>query len=795
MCLRCYGMLGGVSASTVGAVPRENDYRIAQALFLSPTLDSLTTARLDGAVSSADASNASIAVLTTDVAGDISTTHSIAPGGRLVSTIDTIGDWDFFRIELVAGRTYDIGQYAYTGGPSGVPLADAYLEIYDAGGTLITAADGGGPNTPNGLDALLTFTPTASGTYYINARAFDNLATDGDRGDVVGDYQLFVDDTTGQPSYVPYYSPDSPLHSIDWGSQVDRTSRNPDGEEGPRVTGNAFTGVGSNPYGIEGKNVITVYFAKAGDIFVAENPADPGLTDTMVAKGFADWEKDVFANALAQFSKVADLEYVEVDHRNEADFKFVTYVGTPGYGPSLLGRMSPPNEQNEGQAEFNAGDRRWTEANLQPGAFSFVTLIHELGHGHGLAHPHDNGGRSSIMRDVEPAGVGTPVGVTIPDPIGVYPDYTGGAFSLNQGVYTMMSYQDGWQSSPYGNAPTDVGYGYLGGLSAFDIAAIQDKYGVNEEWATGNDSYVLADVNAPGTFFTAIWDAGGVDQISYDGARDATIDLRAATLKYEIGGGGWMSFADGIFGGYTIANGVTIENARTGDGDDRLVGNDVANSLSAGAGDDILYGGKGNDRLDGGAGSDTVSYLDNRSDFVIDLQSTSAQQTYGHGADLLIGIENVIGGDGRNTLNGTAGANRLEGRGGNDLIQGRDGDDVLIGGAGRDTMRGGTGADSFVYEKLDDSVVGSLRDLIYDFQAGVDTIDLSAIDAIAGTPDQDDAFSFVGGSAFSGTAGELRYFISGGNTVLAGDVNGDAVADFEIMLASRPPLGTGDFVL
>src|SRR3546814_12385429 len=64
----------------------------------------------------------------------------------------------------------------------------------------------------------------------------------------------------------------------------------------------------------------------------------------------------------------------------------------------LLGRMSPPNEQNEGQAEFNAGDVRWTEEGLQPGGFYFPTLLHEFGHGLGLAPPHDHSGRSSIMR-------------------------------------------------------------------------------------------------------------------------------------------------------------------------------------------------------------------------------------------------------------------------------------------------------------------------------------------------------------------------------------------------------------
>jgi len=324
-----------------------------------------------------------------DVADNISTTDSIAVGGSLVSTIDTIGDQDFFRVELVAGRTYDIGQYLATGGPSGVPLSDAYIELYDAAGNLIVSADGGGPNTPSGLDALLTYVANSSGTYYINARAYDTDSTNGTTGDAVGDYTLFVNDVTGSPTYTPYYDVNSPLHSIDWGSQVDRTSRNPDGQEGPRVTGNAFTGVGSNPYGIEGKNVITVYFAKAGDVFVSEDPTNPGLTENIVAKGLVAWEKDAFLAALSLYEQVADLVFVEVNDRAEADFKIITYNGTPGAGASLLGRMSPPNEQNEGQAEFNSGDVRWTEEGLGPGGFYFPTLLHEFGHGLGMAHPHE----------------------------------------------------------------------------------------------------------------------------------------------------------------------------------------------------------------------------------------------------------------------------------------------------------------------------------------------------------------------------------------------------------------------
>ncbi len=120
---------------------------------------------------------------------------------------------------------------------------------------------------------------------------------------------------------------------------------------------------------------------------------------------------------------------------------------------------------------------------------------------------------------------------------------------------------------------------------ALDIAVIQAKYGANLDFATGDDVYRLPEANRPGTFFSCIWDAGGDDRIVFGGARDCTIDLRAATLLGEEGGGGWVSHARGIYGGFTIANGVVIEGASGGGGDDTLRGNAAGNRLSGGAGD------------------------------------------------------------------------------------------------------------------------------------------------------------------------------------------------------------------
>ncbi|WP_308238174.1 M10 family metallopeptidase C-terminal domain-containing protein [Phenylobacterium sp. J367] len=183
-------------------------------------------------------------------------------------------------------------------------------------------------------------------------------------------------------------------------------------------------------------------------------------------------------------------------------------------------------------------------------------------------------------------------------------------YDLSQQVFTIMSYNDGWTLSPYGQPKsggltgTDVEhFGWMGTLAPLDIAVLQDKYGVNEDHATGDDTYVLKDENAPGTFYAAIWDAGGIDQITYGGARDTMIDLRAATLEYEEGGGGRVSYAYGIHGGYVIANGVTIENASSGSGADTLNGNGGTNVLSANAGADVLNGFDGDDLLTGERGT------------------------------------------------------------------------------------------------------------------------------------------------------------------------------------------------
>ena len=113
-----------------------------------------------------------------------------------------------------------------------------------------------------------------------------------------------------------------------------------------------------------------------------------------------------------------------------------------------------------------------------------------------------------------------------------------------------------------------------------------------------------------------------------------------------------------------------------------LAGNDT---LNGGAGDDMLSGGAGNDVLSGGDGIDTANYTGTAISVKVSLGTTSGQVTGGAGTDTLTSIENLVGGDGSDSLTGSAAANRIEGGLGNDTITGGLGADTLIGGDGNDT--------------------------------------------------------------------------------------------------------------
>lgn len=258
--------------------------------------------------------------------------------------------------------------------------------------------------------------------------------------------------------------------------------------------------------------------------------------------------------------------------------------------------------------------------------------------------------------------------------------------------------------------------------------------------------------------------AAGTSHILRGGAGDDVYILKSVSeTVIELANGGNDTVRVGF--DYTLPD--FVENLRLDSGGLTGTGNALANRISGSIGDDRIFSLAGDDMVQGADGNDQIS-----------------------------------GGDGRDTLRGDAGNDSLFGERDDDMLYGGDGNDILSGGAGADILEGGAGSDQLTGGagadmfrlRPDDLGAGSV-DTITDFTRGTDVIALNLIDANANSAATNDAFRFIGTRAFSGTAGELRFDVSGGHATVYGDVNGDRVADFVLIVQNQTTLSANDFIL
>jgi Ca2+-binding RTX toxin-like protein len=130
-----------------------------------------------------------------------------------------------------------------------------------------------------------------------------------------------------------------------------------------------------------------------------------------------------------------------------------------------------------------------------------------------------------------------------------------------------------------------------------------------------------------------------------------------------------------------------IENITGSNEDDFITGDTQGNVLNGGNGDDTLDGGAGasvTDVLNGGNDEDTVTYAN--ATIGVTLSLVSGGSIGDATGDTYLSIENVIGSNYKDTI---------EGDSGNNIIRALDGDDDIKGGGGSDVLYGGSGDDSF----------------------------------------------------------------------------------------------------
>ncbi len=324
----------------------------------------------------------------------------------------------------------------------------------------------------------------------------------------------------------------------------------------------------------------------------------------------------------------------------------------------------------------------------------------------------------------------------------------------------------------------------------------------------------------------------GNDTVSY---QDSFAGVTAQIVGPNEGGFTFHDPSGGTAEGDLI--GSSVENLTGSNFDDYLIGNNSNNVLRGGSGSDdlsgrggsdLIIGGAGADILIGGSGYDTVSYIESNAGVFVrmngggrasggdaegdlvdrDFEAFEGSQFRdvvignGYDNDLFMndgddtasgegGDDNLYGGNGRDIMFGDAGDDDLFGGEGNDTLSGGADHDRLTGGKGNDKLTGGTGDDEFKFSFQD---LGD-TDTITDFHRSEgDKINLVAIDANTGAGGNQ-GFSFIGTAAFTGVAGQVHYTNNGLVTTLTGDVNGDKVADFTILLTDAPGLIASDFLL
>jgi VCBS repeat-containing protein len=260
--------------------------------------------------------------------------------------------------------------------------------------------------------------------------------------------------------------------------------------------------------------------------------------------------------------------------------------------------------------------------------------------------------------------------------------------------------------------------------NAFEVTAVNGdstKVGQQITLASG----ALLTLNADGTY---TYNPNGAFGYLISGAKAAATGAVNTTAT--------DTFTYTITGGDSATVTITIQGEDSAD--DRLDGDDNANTITGTAADETVNGYGGDDILDGGGGADILNGGDGNDTLKLTGGTTGAntpqeQAHGGAGSDHLIldysalteqlglyvrgpdgqgfegfvdipdgtnrlyftGIDRltVTSGSGNDIITGLGGNDFLNGGSGDDILLGRDGDDRLLSGAGADELIGGNGRD------------------------------------------------------------------------------------------------------
>jgi serralysin len=593
---------------------------------------------------------------TADAAASKNTSYTLGIGQTAQGYLTRSGgvtEHDWYKVNLVAGQTYTFALAAT--GVTNNSLEDPYLRLRNSNGALLEEDDDGGPDQFSSI----TYRATTTGTYYLDAGPFDD--------DSAGQYGISA--VLGSRAHYDTMMGAGDLTSIvlSWST--------------PGTPATVTWGVRAS-------------FAGSTD---ASNNSAP--FSQLSAKQIAAVEM-----ALGDYEEIANITFSRVNPTgttNNATMLFSNYKSTSdGSGAYALYPDDTSSSAASGDVRFNTESVSTTD--LERGTYSYSTVLHEIGHAIGFAHPGDYNAAPGV--DIN------------------YDDHA--QFIEDSYQYTVMSYfPETNTTSAFGSEPDT--------LMLFDVLALQQLYGANMSTRAGNSIYGFGANTGDVYDFTentdpvlCIWDGGGVDTLNVSGfSQNQVVDLRD----------GKFSNIGGFKGNVSIAVGAVIENAVGGKGADTLIGNSAANVLRDGAGKaDTLKGLGGNDTYQIYTSGSKIT--ETASGGTADRVAAAVDYVLGAGVYVEIMTTNSSAGTAGIDLTGNALKQDITGNAGINILHdgGKGAADILRGLGGNDTYRVFNSGDLIVETSSQGAADKVIAAVDYALGAGV-YVEVMTTDNAAGT--------------------------------------------------------------
>ncbi|HWI87774.1 MAG TPA: FG-GAP-like repeat-containing protein [Sphingomicrobium sp.] len=453
----------------------------------------------------------------TDIPASTATTASIGVGGTVQGVLEVGGDHDWYAINLVAGQEVTISLF----GSGTNPVPDTYVDIRDSAGNVLAWNDDSGGT----LNSKLVFTAATTGTYYIDAGAWDPTSADWTAGQTPPNYT-----GTYTLSVQPYTPP--PVWTYD------------------QIANQLINGY----WNAQGGDVAHHWaVSQGGSITVNYSTLTPA-------------EQNLAVHALQEWSDIIGVTFTPVTTGGQIVFDHSEDASAGGPVAQTNGQWSANGIISSEHIQISSS---WvTRYGSGLNSYSFQTYLHEIGHALGLGHAGDYNVTADYTQDALYSNDAWSTTIMS------YFSQADNTYFGNQGfteqfVLTPMVGDIVAMQQMYGlSTTTRVG---------------NTTYGFNS--TAGNTIY---DAAAMGPVAYTIFDSGGIDTLDYSGyVFNQLINLNPETFSNIGGHTGNVSIARGTVIENAIG-GSGADQIIGNSADNVITGGSGADTLTGGAGNDTF---------------------------------------------------------------------------------------------------------------------------------------------------------------------------------------------------------------